>query len=134
MHVDRLDHLVLTVRSIQATCDFYSRTLGLEVIIFGNDRTALRFSGQKINLHEVGNKIEPKALHPTPGAADLCFVTAVPLEDAIVHLQSCGVELLGESVERTGAIGSLRSIYFRDPDGNLIELSNYLEVASARSI
>lgn len=128
MHVDRLDHLVLTVRSIQVTCDFYTRTLGLEVVKFGNDRIALRFGQQKINLHEAGKEFEPKAQHPTPGAADLCFVTTLPLENAIVHLQSCEVKLLGEAVERTGAIGLLRSIYFRDPDGNLIELSNYLQV------
>ncbi|MBW4691095.1 MAG: VOC family protein [Lyngbya sp. HA4199-MV5] len=86
MQVDRLDHLVLTVSSIQATCDFYTRTLGLEVITFGNDRTALSFGKQKINLHEMGNEFEPKALHPTPGSADLCFITTVPLEDAIAHL------------------------------------------------
>nr|WP_242033750.1 VOC family protein [Phormidium sp. FACHB-592] len=126
MYVDRLDHLVLTVRSIQATCDFYTCTLGLEVITFGKDRKALRFGQQKINLHEAGNEFEPKALHPSPGSADLCFITTVPLEDAIAHLHSCDVELLGDAVERTGAIGSLRSIYFRDPDGNLIELSNCL--------
>jgi catechol 2,3-dioxygenase-like lactoylglutathione lyase family enzyme len=126
MQVDRLDHLVLTVRSIQATCAFYSRTLGFEVITFGDDRTALQFGQQKINLHEAGKEFEPKALYPSPGSADLCFITMVPLEQAIAHLHSCGVALLGEAVERTGAIGSLRSIYFRDPDGNLIELSNYL--------
>ncbi|MBW4469839.1 MAG: VOC family protein [Stenomitos rutilans HA7619-LM2] len=126
MYIDRLDHLVLTVRNIQATCDFYSRTLGLEVVTFGNDRKALQFGQQKINLHEAGNEFEPKALHPTPGSADLCFITTVPLKDAIAHLESCGVELLGEPMKRTGAIGSLRSIYFRDPDGNLIELSNHL--------
>lgn len=124
MQVDRLDHLVLTVRSIQATCDFYAQTLGMEVVMFGNERKALRFGQQKINLHKAGREFEPKALHPTPGSADLCLITAVPLEEAIAHLQSCGVNLLGEPVERTGAIGTLRSIYFRDPDGNLIELSN----------
>lgn len=126
MQVDRLDHLVLTVRSIQETCDFYALTLGLEVVSFGNDRIALRFGNQKINLHKAGKEFEPKALHPTPGSADLCFITMVPLEDAIAQLQLCGVALLGEAVERTGAIGSLRSIYFRDPDSNLIELSNYV--------
>ena len=124
MHVDRLDHLVLTVRSIQATCDFYAQTLGLKVITFGSNRKALRFGNQKINLHEAGKEFEPKALHSTPGSADLCLITAVPLAEAIAHLQSCGVNLLGEPVERTGAIGTLRSIYFRDPDGNLIELAN----------
>lgn len=127
MHVDRLDHLVLTVRSIQATCDFYVRMLGLEVITFGDDRKALQFGQQKINLHETGKEFEPKAEHPTTGSADLCFMTTVPLEDAIAHLQSCGAALMGEPVQRTGAISSLRSIYFRDPDGNLIELSNYGE-------
>ena len=96
------------------------------MITFGNDCKALRFGQQKINLHEAGKEFEPKALHPTPGSADLCFITTVPLEEAIAHLESCGVELMGEPIERTGAIGVLRSIYFRDPDGNLIELSNYL--------
>jgi len=111
MHVDRLDHLVLTVRSIQATCDFYSRALGMESITFGNDRQALRFGQQKINLHEAGREFEPKALQPTSGSADLCFITTVPLADAIAHLQSCGVELISGPVARTGVIGSLRSIY-----------------------
>ncbi|MBC7971784.1 MAG: VOC family protein, partial [Verrucomicrobia bacterium] len=78
------------------------------------------------NLHEAGKEFEPKALQPTSGSADLCFITTVPLADAIAHLQSCGVELISEPAARTGAIGSLRSIYFRDLDGNLIELSNYL--------
>jgi catechol 2,3-dioxygenase-like lactoylglutathione lyase family enzyme len=97
----------------------------MEVITYGNGRQALQFDQQKINLHEAGKEFEPKALYPTPGSADLCFIRTVPLEKAITHLQSCGIELLNEPVERTGAIGSLRSIYFRDPDGNLIELSNY---------
>jgi len=111
MHVDRLDHLVLTVRSIQATCDFYIRALGMEAITFGNNRQALRFGQQKINLHEAGREFEPKALQPTSGSADLCFITTVPLAAAIAHLQSCGVELISEPVARIGAIGSLRSIY-----------------------
>ncbi len=127
MQVDRLDHLVLTVRSIQATSDFYSRILGLDTVTFGNGRKALRFGQQKINLHEIGTEFEPAALHPTPGSADLCFVIVTPLEQAIAHIQSCGIEIIAGPVERTGAIGPIHSIYLRDPDGNLIELSNYGE-------
>ncbi len=124
MLVDRLDHLVLTVRSVQATCEFYTRVLGLEVITFGDDRKALRFGKQKINLHEAGNELEPKALAPTPGAGDFCFIITTPLEAAIEQIQSCGVAVIAGPIMRTGAISSIRSIYLRDPDGNLIELAS----------
>lgn len=127
MQVDRLDHLVLTVRSIDASCDFYSRVLGMDVIRFGAGRTALVFGNQKINLHEQGNEFEPKAAHPTPGSADLCFITPTPLDAVIAHLHICGIAILEGPIQRTGATGPILSIYFRDPDQNLIEVSSYTE-------
>lgn len=124
MQIDRLDHLVLTVRDIPTTCKFYERVLGMEVITFGDRRVALRFGQQKINLHQVGHEFEPKAQQPTIGAADLCFITATPLSDVIQHLQQWGVPIEVGIVERTGAIGPIHSIYIRDPDGNLLEIAN----------
>jgi catechol 2,3-dioxygenase-like lactoylglutathione lyase family enzyme len=126
MQVDALDRIVLTVNSIPVTVKFYSRLLGMEVITFGAGRTALRFGQQKINLHEQGNTFEPKARHPLPGSADLCFVTQDPLEAVIEHFHQCGVALLAGPVARTGANGPMRSVYCRDPDANLIEVASYL--------
>ena len=126
MHIDYLDHLVLTVQDIQTTCEFYSRVLGMQVVTFAEGRKALQFGNQKINLHQRGKEIEPKAQHPTPGSADLCFLTSMPLEQVTAHLQSRNVALLLGPVERTGATKSLVSIYLRDPDGNLLEISNAL--------
>lgn len=126
MHIDRIDHLVLTVRDIGATCAFYTRVLGMQMVTFGAGRTALAFGSQKINLHQAGREFDPKALHPTPGSGDLCFITDVPLSEVITHIQSCGVAIEEGPVQRTGATGPIESIYLRDPDGNLIEISNYL--------
>ena len=103
MRVDRLDHLVLTVRDLAATCDFYSRVLGMRVVTFGEGRKALAFGAQKINLHEAGREFEPKAEHPTPGSADLCLIAAVPLTEVITHLQASRVPILEGPVPRTGA-------------------------------
>lgn len=130
IRVDRLDHLVLTVANIEASCEFYHRVLGMSVITFGNGRKALAFGAQKINLHAQGREFEPKAERPTPGSADLCFITAVPLADVIAHLDAQGVALVAGPVERTGATGPLRSIYLRDPDRNLIEVANLIPRAS----
>jgi len=131
LNVVRIDHLVLTVRNLATTCDFYSRVLGMRVVTFADGRTAgrtaLHFGHQKINLHEAGNEFEPKARCPTPGSADLCFITRVPLRDVIEHVRSCDVEIVEGPVHRTGATGQLTSIYIRDPDGNLIEISNYID-------
>ena len=124
MQIDHLDHFVLTVQDIQTTCEFYSRVLGIRVVTFAEGRKALHFGNQKINLHQKGKEFDPRAQHPTPGSADLCFLTSVPLEQVIAHLQACDVAILLGPVERTGATGSLVSIYFRDPDGNLLEVSN----------
>jgi catechol 2,3-dioxygenase-like lactoylglutathione lyase family enzyme len=125
MNIDRLDHLVLTVNDIEATCSFYKRVLGMEVVVFGGDRKALSFGAQKINLHQKGKEYEPKALKPTPGSGDLCFITSVPIPEVIAHLNSCGIEIIEGPVRRTGATGPTISVYFRDPDLNLIEVSNY---------
>jgi catechol 2,3-dioxygenase-like lactoylglutathione lyase family enzyme len=125
MKIDRLDHLVLTVKDIEVTCAFYTRALGMEVVTFGQGRKALSFGAQKINLHQQGKEFEPKAHKPTPGSADLCFIASVPLAEVMRHLESCGVTVIEGPVERTGARGPMVSVYFRDPDMNLIEVSNY---------
>jgi catechol 2,3-dioxygenase-like lactoylglutathione lyase family enzyme len=125
MRIERLDHLVLTVRDIAATCDFYSKVLGMEVVTFGAGRKALAFGRQKFNLHEAGREFEPKADRPTPGSADLCLIAQGPLDEVIEHLLRCGVPVLEGPVQRTGALGPITSVYFRDPDQNLIEVSTY---------
>ena len=124
MKVDRLDHLVLTVKNIDATCEFYSKVLGMKVITFGDNRKALAFGSQKINLHEAGHEVEPKALRPTPGSADLCFITPVPLKEVVDHLGRCAARIIEGPVRRTGAQGPIESVYLRDPDLNLIEIAN----------
>jgi catechol 2,3-dioxygenase-like lactoylglutathione lyase family enzyme len=126
VRVDRLDHLVLTVASIQATVTFYTGVLGMDVVRFGAGRTALTFGTSKINLHEVGHEFEPKALRPTPGSADICLIVDDDIADVIAQLAAAGVPVEAGPVERTGATGPIISCYLRDPDHNLIELSNYL--------
>jgi len=126
VQIDSLDHLVLTVAHVQATCDFYQRVLGMEVVTFGTGRKALAFGMQKINLHQAGREFEPKAARPTPGSADLCFLTSVPLPRVQQHLAACGVSVTEGPVQRTGAQGPIVSLYIRDPDQNLIEISNRL--------
>ena len=125
MKIDRIDHIVLTVRDIAATCDFYSRLLGMEVVTFAGGRKALRFGSQKINLHQVGKELAPNAQVPAPGSGDFCLITSVPVHEVITHLKSCGVEPLEGPVPKTGALGPIESVYFRDPDGNMVEVSNY---------
>ena len=124
MKIDSLDHLVLTVKDIDATVSFYSKSLGMDVVTFAGNRKALSFGVQKINLHQHNQEFEPKAQTPTPGSADLCFITSVPLPEVVHHLSSCNVGVIEGPVQRTGAIGPILSIYFRDPDMNLIEVSN----------
>ncbi len=123
--IDRLDHMVLTVADIDATCDFYGRVLGMEEVVFAGGRVALGFGKQKINLHPAGNEYDPRAKHPVPGSGDLCLITETPLDDVIAHLEAEGVEIIEGPVAKTGATGSITSVYFRDPDENLIEVSNY---------
>jgi catechol 2,3-dioxygenase-like lactoylglutathione lyase family enzyme len=126
LHLDRLDHLVLTVADIERTCAFYERVLGMEAITFGDGRRALRFGDHKINLHQAGREFAPFAAHPTPGSADLCFTTSVPLSEVIAHIQACAITIIEGPVRRSGAVSDLESIYLRDPDGNLIEVSNQI--------
>lgn len=125
MKIDRLDHLVLTVKDIDVTCAFYTKVLGMEVVTFAGGRKALAFGSQKINLHQLGKEFEPKAHKPTAGSADLCFIASIPLPEVMRHLASCGVTVIERLVKRTGARGPIVSVYFRDPDMNLIEVANY---------
>ncbi len=127
MEIDGIDHFVLTVHDINETCKFYSRVFGMQVVTFEGGRRALLFGNQKINLHEAGKELEPKALNPTAGSGDVCFITRIPLEHVIDRIRSCGVEIVDGPVRRTGAVGPIESIYVRDPDGNLIEIANYLK-------
>lgn len=127
INILRLDHLVLTVENIKKTCDFYNRVLGMDVITFREGRKALQFGEQKINLHESGKEFEPKAHSPMPGSADLCFITDTPIPDVIHHLNVSGVKIDEGPIARTGALGPITSVYIRDPDRNLIEISTYDE-------
>lgn len=121
-----MDHLVLTVKNIPETIKFYVNALGMEEITFGSGRKALAFGQQKLNLHEAGKEFEPKAVHPTPGSIDICLITKTPLAEVQKHIQKCNVVIEEGPVKRTGAKGPILSIYFRDPDENLIEVSNYI--------
>ncbi|MGD0925951.1 MAG: VOC family protein [Streptosporangiaceae bacterium] len=125
MQIDRLDHLVLTVTSIEVTVDFYTRVLGMRAVTFGAGRTALAFGTSKINLHQAGREFEPKARRPTPGSADLCLIVTDEIPAVMAKLAAAGVGTEEGPVERTGALGTMISCYLRDPDGNLIELSHY---------
>jgi len=120
-----IDHIVLTVKSIERSIAFYCSLLGMEEVTFGKGRKALLCGAQKINLHEAGKEFEPKALHPLPGSADICLIAKTPLEEVLQELVRHGVEITEGPVERTGAHGKIISIYLRDPDQNLIEISNY---------
>lgn len=127
MNIDRIDHVVMTVASVDATCAFYERVLGMSSMTFAGSRRALTFGRQKINLHEAGREFEPKATLAAPGTLDICLITTTPLADVVAHLARCSVTIIEGPVQKTGATGLLRSVYFRDPDGNLIEVSNYVE-------
>lgn len=126
MRIDRFDHVVLTVADVDATCAFYQRVLGMAVVSFGDGRKALAFGQQKINLHAHGREFEPKAERPTPGSADFCLITGVPVADLLAHLSVEGVTVVEGPVRRTGATGPIVSIYFRDPDRNLVEVANVI--------
>jgi catechol 2,3-dioxygenase-like lactoylglutathione lyase family enzyme len=125
MKIDSIDHIVLTVKDLDAACEFYSNVLGMEVVTFSEDRKALSFGSQKINLQRLGRESTLTADKPTSGSADVCFVTSVSISDVLAHLKSCGVKLLAGPIGRSGARGQMMSIYFRDPDMNLIEVSHY---------
>lgn len=128
MKISHLDHLVLTVASIENTCNFYQTVLGFEVITFKGDRKALQFGNQKINLHQQGKEFEPKALQPTPGSADLCFISDTPISEVVAHLNQLNIQIEEGPVERTGAMHPILSVYIRDPDQNLIEISNNIKL------
>jgi len=125
--IDRIDHVVLTVFDLDRTIDFYSRVLGMEPVTFAGGRRGLAFGRQKLNLHQAGREFEPKALKPAPGAIDLCLISETPLAQVMESLQANGVAIIQGPVDKTGATGPIKSVYFRDPDGNLIEVSNYVD-------
>lgn len=127
--IDHLDHIVLTCVNPQATRQFYTEVLQMQLEVFRNDRVAFRFGNQKINLHVRGNEFQPHAHVPVPGALDLCLIAGVPLAQVIAHLQQCDCPIQEGPVERTGANGPIRSVYIRDPDLNLIEISEYIGTA-----
>lgn len=124
MYLSNLDHLVLTVKDIDKSCDFYTRILGMQLIEFAAGRKALKFGAQKINLHQHHQEFEPKAAVPTPGSADLCFVTDMPMNEVERHLDQNFIKIIEGPIKRTGANGPILSIYIRDPDNNLIEIAN----------
>ncbi|EBR8705722.1 VOC family protein, partial [Salmonella enterica subsp. enterica serovar Kentucky] len=117
MIIDRIDHLVLTVSDISTTIRFYEEVLGFSAVTFKQNRKALIFGAQKINLHQQEMEFEPKASRPTPGSADLCFITSTPINDVVSEILQAGISIVEGPVERTGATGEIMSIYIRDPDG-----------------
>ncbi|GJL56990.1 MAG: biphenyl-2,3-diol 1,2-dioxygenase [Nitrospirales bacterium] len=125
MKVTHLDHIVLTVSDIERTAEFYQTVLGMRRVSFGEGRVALSFGNQKINLHQLHHEFDPKAGNVQVGSADLCFVLNISLEEAKRHLKKHEVEIIDGPVARTGATGPITSLYFRDPDLNLIEVSSY---------
>lgn len=125
MKISRIDHIVLTVADIDVTCQFYSQVLGMDVVTFGEGRKALTFGQQKLNLHQAGKEFEPNASKPTPGSIDLCLISETPVNQVVNELEAAGVKVTEGPIQRTGATGPIVSVYFRDPDQNLIEVSNY---------
>jgi catechol 2,3-dioxygenase-like lactoylglutathione lyase family enzyme len=125
--IDRIDHIVLNVTSVEISAAWYQRVLGMEREDFGDNRTALKFGGQKINLRPVDADLGawPTGVCTEAGAGDVCFITAIPPDEVIGHLHACGVQILQGPVTKTGALGAIRSVYCRDPDGNLVEISSY---------
>ena len=129
MKPSNLDHIVLTVKNIETSVAFYETVMGMKREVFGEGRVSLKFGNQKINLHQHGKEFEPKATQPTPGSADLCFLTETPLEEAMTHVSENGIQILEGPIKRTGATTEIVSFYLRDPDGNLIEIANPQESA-----
>jgi len=124
--IESLDHLVLTVKDISVTCQFYTSILGMTSLDFKPGRTALHFGSQKINLHQLDRPVDANVKHAAPGSADLCFLTKTPIDRVVSTLQTLGVKIIEGPGDRTGAQGPIRSIYFYDPDENLIEVANQL--------
>ena len=130
--IDHLDHIVLTTARTEQCIDFYTRVLGMKLERFGEGRMALKFGSQKINLHEKGREFEPKATVALPGTLDLCFIANVPLDELIARLNSARVTIIEGPVMKTGANWPIRSVYVRDPDLNLIEISEPLPADTSR--
>lgn len=126
MLISNIDHLVITVKSIKDTCWFYETILGLEIISFGDNRKAIKVNDQKINIHVAGNELNPAARYPTPGSADLCFISPDQISEVIAYVTTYGIKVERGPVKRDGVFGEMDSIYIRDPDGNLIEISHYV--------
>ena len=124
VEIDALDHLVLTVRDVGVTLRFYEEVLGMRAVSFGEGRHALHFGAQKLNLHDAARPVDANVRHATPGSADFCLLTRTPLADVAAHLAACGVAILIGPVRRTGARGAIDSLYFHDPDENLVEVAN----------
>ena len=133
MKVTAIDHFVLTVHDVEATCRFYERVLGTQVVTFGEGRRALHFGRQKINLHQAGQEFAPHAQRPVPGSADFCLLSNRPLAEVIAHITARGVDIIEGPVRRKGAAGPLESIYLRDPDGNLIEVAGAALIVARNS-
>ena len=130
MEIERLDHLVLTVRSIDGSIASYRDVLGMREVRFAEDRRALSFGAQKLNLHPADTPLKPHAANPAPGSADLCLITCTPIQAVLTRLAERGVAVEAGPVPRTGALGPIESLYLRDPDGNLIEVANYPRASS----
>lgn len=125
IEIDGIDHIVLTVANIEMTVAYYERVLGMKAETFGEGRRALTFGRQKFNLHQVGKEFEPKAKAPTPGSVDLCLIAKTPLAKVVTRLKELNITIEQGPIKRTGATGGILSVYIRDPDQNLIEISNY---------
>ncbi len=123
--LDRIDHFVLTVADLEATVEFYARVLGMDIVREPDRPTALHFGRHKINIHQRGREFSPRAKHPTPGGGDFCLIVEGPIDDVVARLESCRVAIEVGPVARTGALGPMISVYFRDPDDNLVELAAY---------
>lgn len=125
LKLQRFDHVVLTVKDLEVTVDFYTRVLGMRVSASAGGPLAVKFGDQKINLHELGSEFQPNARRAVPGTGDLCFITEQPIEEVVRHLEECEVDIVEGPVGRVGALGPMTSVYFRDPDGNLLEVATY---------
>ncbi len=128
MKITKIDHIALTCKNINATAEFYKSVMGMYIEMFGEGRVALKFGNQKINLHKHGKEFKPKANNPLPGSEDLCFITEIELTTAMAYVKNKGINIIEGPVSRAGATGPIISFYFRDPDGNLIEVANHTKI------
>ena len=126
IRIKSLDHLVITASDLRATIEFYSTVLGMEHVEFGHGLHAMQFGDQKFNIHDTSTDVTPKARNIVPGSEDFCLICETPVPEVVRHLQACGVSVEEGPVTRLGAAGTLESVYFRDPDGNLVEVSNLI--------